>query len=140
MSKVQEQKQETASAGPVASRRRVAPVAWYLIALAVLVSLSAWSIVLDDWFGDENTRASVISLFMLVFILVVGTWVHRRTPARQRVILRMAENNSAVVLVSLLAVTWLGWGEIPPILAGVLGAAPSVIGLWGLHSLRKAAA
>ncbi|WP_103064131.1 hypothetical protein [Actinomyces qiguomingii] len=86
MSKVQEGKQETVRARPVASRRRVAPVAWYLIALAVLMPVSAWSIVLDDWFGDENTRASVFSLFMLVFLLVVGTWVHKRTPARQRVI------------------------------------------------------
>ncbi|MDO4901869.1 hypothetical protein [Actinomyces sp.] len=52
----------------------------------------------------------------------------------------MAEINWAVVLVSLLSVTWVGWSEIPLVLAGVLGAAPSVVGLWGLHALRKVAA
>ncbi|WP_128683516.1 hypothetical protein [Actinomyces qiguomingii] len=134
MAEVRERRREAVGA------RSAVPVAWYLIALAVLMPVSAWSIVLDDWFGDENTRASVISLFMLVFLLVVGTWVHKRTPARQRVILRIAENNSAVVLVSLAVVVWLGWGEVPPILAGVLGAAPSLNSLWGLRALRKAAA
>ncbi|WP_128683518.1 hypothetical protein [Actinomyces qiguomingii] len=65
---------------------------------------------------------------------------HHTLKHEEPVILRIAENNSAVVLVSLAVVVWLGWGEVPPILAGVLGAAPSLNSLWGLRALRKAAA
>ncbi|SDN41878.1 hypothetical protein SAMN05216355_103135 [Actinomyces ruminicola] len=87
MTEVQEWQQETVRAESARLLRLAPPVVWYLIALATLVSLSAWNIATGEWSRD-----------------------------------------------------WLGWGEAPPILAGVLGAAPSLIGLWGLHALRKTTA
>lgn len=139
MTEVQERKQEAVRADPAASQWRVAPAAWYLVASAVIVSLCAVEVTIRGQDGDPGLLAVVFLLCLPVLTLGVQPWVHKRSSMRERVVLRMVEGNEAVVLVSLAAAAWLGWGEVPPILAGVLGAAPSLIGLWGLHALRKAA-
>ncbi|SDM67249.1 hypothetical protein [Actinomyces ruminicola] len=139
MTEVQERQQEAVRAGPAGLLRLAPPAVWYLLASAVLVSLCSWSIVVDGWPG-EGVRVAAVFVCLSVLVLGAEPWVHKRTAARERVVLRMVESNESVVMISLAAVTWLGWGAVPPILAGVLGAAPSLIGLWGLHALRKTTA
>lgn len=138
MSEVQEQRQEAVRTGPVALRRRVAPVRCYLLASAVIVSLCAVGMAIQ---GQRGELRWVTALFVCMVLLGLGAqpWVHRHASDHERVVLQMVEGNESVVLVSLAAVLWLGWGEIPPILAGVLGAAPPLLGLWGLRALRKEA-
>ncbi|PHP53046.1 hypothetical protein [Actinomyces ruminis] len=140
MTEVQERKRESVRSGSAVSERPMMPTTWYLVASAVIVSLCAVEATIRCQGGDPGLLAVVFLLCLPVLTLGVQPWVHKRSSMRERVVLRMVEGNEAVVLVSLAAVAWFGWGEIPLVLAGVLGAALSLIGLWGLRALRKAAA
>ncbi len=136
MAEVQELRQQSVRPVPAPVQGRAGAAPAYLLASAVAAGACAWFIAADGWVEPSPGRTTALLSF-IVLCLVRRPWVRSRCPMRERIILRMVDVHVAVVLVTLMVASSLGWGEMAPVLAAVLAVAPPLLGLGGLWALSS---